>query len=499
MKTILLVLMLMLGGLACPESAEARPGGGHSSSSSSFSYGSSGSGFSSYSNSGGYYMGGGAYSGNIHPMFSLLVLLVIVIVVVIKNMNPPRTFTARPSLVNRIRQQSAIREQLDLLKQSDANFSGILFLDFVHSLYTKFYSYSTKPEFSYLSPFLSTELQQHFQQAGFWTVNEVVINGIKWLEINTRGSETESISVEIDANYTLHLQGKRTRYAVDERWQFYRQKGVLSAEPDKMQTLSCPHCGAPAHFTDAGVCEHCGSVVQKGGMQWYLGRRVVLNTYALASNDLVSYAEEQGTQLVTIRQADLIEQIKQFQQQHAIGDWQDFWQSFETDIVKAYFLAIYVQWSQRNWQAVRHLLSDRLYEANAFWQDLYVENDWYNRLDNLNIERVELVKIETDKYYEAITVRIFAACNDYTEDAKGHLIGGSKRVLRHYSEYWTLARRAGMELNRKPYSLSQCPQCGAPADNMGQAAECGYCGCKISTGQFSWILFLITQDEVYEG
>ena len=444
-------------------------------------------------------MGGGAYSGNVHPLFSLFVLLVIVIVVVIKNMNPPRTFTARPSLVNRIRQQSAIREQLALLKQSDANFSGILFLDFVHSLYTKFYSYSTKPEFSYLSPFLSIELQQHFQQAGSWTVNEVVINGIKWLEINTLGSETESISVEIDANYTLHLQGKRTRYAVDERWQFYRQKGVLSAEPDKMQTLSCPHCGAPAHFTDAGVCEHCGSIVQKGGMQWYLGKRVVLKTYALASNDLVSYAEEQGTQLATIRQADLIEQIKQFQQQHAIGDWQDFWQSFETDIVKAYFLAIYAQWSQRNWQAVRHLLSDRLYEANAFWQDLYVENDWYNRLDNLNIERIELVKIETDKYYEAITVRIFAACNDYTEDAKGKILGGSKRVLRHYSEYWTLVRRAGIELNNKPYSLSQCPQCGAPADNMGQTAECGYCGCKISTGQFSWILFLITQDEVYEG
>ncbi len=505
MRTILLVLMLMLGGLACLNLAQARPGGGHSSSSSGFSHGSSGSGFSSGSYNSGYYAGGNAYSGNEHPMSSLSALLVFCIIVVainivLKNItSPPQAYTARPTLVNRTRQQNGIKGQLVLLKQSDSNFSSILFLDFVHSLYTKFYSYSTKPEFSYLSPFLSTELQHHFQQAGPWTVNEVVINGIKWLEINTQGSETESISVDIDANYTLHLQGKRTRYAVNERWQFYRQKGVLSAEPEKIQTLCCPHCGAPAHFTDAGVCEHCGSLVQKGGMQWYLGNRVVLNTSALASNDLVSYAEEQGTQLPTIEQADLLEQINQFMQQHAISDWQVFWQPFETDIVKAYFLAIYAQWSQRNWQAVRHLLSDRLYEANSFWQDLYAENNWYNRLDNLSIERVELVKIETDKFYEAITVRIFAACNDYTEDANGKLIGGSKKMLRSYSEYWTMVRRAGIELNTKPYSLSQCPQCGEHADNMGQTAECGYCGCKISTGKFSWVLFLITQDEVYEG
>lgn len=507
MKTLLLVLLLLLGGAVCADLALARPGGGHSSSSSGFSsHGSSGSGFSSggYSGGGGSFNGGGiGYVGNEHPMSSPVVLIVfiillIVIVIVLRNMLSTQSFTAAPTLDNHLKQQKAIQQQLASLKQCDANFSGILFLDFVHSLYSKFYSYSTHPEFSYLSPFLSEELQQHFRLSTPWTVNEVVINGIKWLEINTQGSETDSISLDIDANYTLHLQGKRTRYAVDERWQFYRQKGVLSAEPDKMQTLCCPHCAAPAHFTDAGVCEHCGSTVKKGGMQWYLGNRVVLTTNALAGNDLVSYAEEQGTQLATIKQDDLIEQINRFQQLHSLGDWQSFWLPFETDIVKAYFLTIYQAWSQRNWQAARHLLSDRLYEANAFWQNLYAENNWYNRLDNLSIERVELAKIETDKYYEAITVRIFAACNDYTEDANGKLIGGSKKSLRKYSEYWTLVRRTGIEQHSKPYSLAQCPQCGAPADNMGQTAECGYCGCKISTGQFSWVLFLISQDEVYE-
>ncbi|WP_347986715.1 TIM44-like domain-containing protein [Methylomonas sp. AM2-LC] len=508
MRLILLILLIAIGSCGWLDIAQARPGGGHSSSSSSSSHSSSGSGFSWGSHSGSNTSGFSSGSSNseeiTHPMSSLLALVIVIIIVVaivivLKNMSRSQTFVVMPTLENRSRQQLGVAQQLTLLKQSDANFSGILFLDFVHSLYSKFYSYSTHPEFSYLSPFLSVDLQQHFQQNAPWQINEVVINGIKWLEYTKQGTEMESLSVHIDANYTLHLQGKHTRYAVQERWQFLRQQGVLSAEPEKMQTLCCPHCGAPAHFTDAGSCEYCGKQVQKGGMQWYLGKRVVLSTTALSSNELVAYAQEQGTQLSTIKQLDLSEQMQRFQELHAYGDWPAFWQSFETEIVRAYFLTIYQHWSQRNWQAARHLLSDRLYEANVFWQNLYAEHDWYNRLDNLQIERVVLVKIETDKYYEAITVRIFAACNDYTEDAQGKLLGGNKKELRHYSEYWTLVRRAGIVQHSKPYSLSQCPQCGAPADNMGQTAECGYCGSKISTGQFSWVLFLITQDEVYEG
>ncbi|MCX7098845.1 MAG: TIM44-like domain-containing protein [Methylococcales bacterium] len=503
LAVMLVALMLvLLFGLA---TAQARPGGGHSSHSfshsSSSSHRSSGS---SHSYSGGSYNSGNTirFSQPLPPLLVIVLLIIILIVVITINKqinSQQQSFIARPTDENRSLQQSVLKAQLDRFKQTDTNFSGILFLDFVHSLYSKFYSYSTHPEFTYLSPFLSTELQQHFQGAGPWTVNEVVINGIKWLEVNSQGSETDTISVDIDANYTLHQQDKRTRYAVQERWRFYRQKGVTSPEPEKMQTLCCPHCGAPAHFTDAGVCGHCGSVIQKGGMQWYLGKRVVLGTVALASNDLVSYAEEQGSQLPSIKSPDLIEAMNQFQQAHGLSDWQTFWGPFENDTVKAYFLAIYTQWSQRDWQAVRHLLSDRLYEANAFWQTLYSENDWYNRLDNLLIKRVELVKIDMDTYYEAITVRIFAACNDYTEDARGKLIGGSKKIPRQYTEYWTFVRRTGQEAHSKPYSLSQCPQCGAPADNMGQSAECGYCGSKISTGQFSWVVFLITQDEVYEG
>ncbi len=502
MRAMLLIWLLLLGLVTCFNVTEARPGGGHSSSghsSSSGSYSSPSYGSFSYnpSFSSGYNNGVSVNTNPAGLVFFLIILIIIIII--LKNKTAPQPFVAAPTAINRSRQQNSLKNELDLLKQSDPNFSAILFIDFVHSLYTKFYSYSTHPEYSYISPFLSTELQQHFEKAAPWTVNEIVINGIRWETISTQGTETESISLVIDANYTLHQQDKATRYTVTERWLFYRQKGLLSAEPDKMQTLCCPQCGAPAHFTDSGECGHCGTVINKGEKQWYLGKRVVLRTTALAASDLVSYTEEQGTQRLTVKQDGLAEQMQSFIQQQSLPDWDGFWRPFADDIVKAYFLSIYGHWSKRDWQGVRHLLSDRLYEANSFWLALYAEHDWHNRLDDINISQIVPAKIELDKYYQAITVRIFASCFDYTEDANGKIIGGSKRNRRSYSEYWTFVRRTGKAAHTAPYSLTSCPQCGAPADNMGQTAECGYCGSKISTGEFSWVLFLIMQDDVYEG
>lgn len=500
MRAIFLVLLLC--AIPWLESVQARPGGGHSSSGHSSSSSHSSSSHSTFSYRPSY--SSGSYSrGNqvdIEPLGLLIGLMIAVIIILIFNkLNNTQSLSSKPTLTNKKRQNNAIKVQLESLKQSDPNFSGILFLDFVHSLYNKFYSYSTHPEFSYLSPFLSSALQQHFQLATPWTINEVIINGMHWQQVNTLNTEINSICLDIDANYTLLLQGKATRYAVTERWLLCRNKAALSPGPDKMQALCCPYCGAPAHFTDVGVCGHCGNTVHKGELQWYLGKRVVLRTTALVADDLVSYAEEQGTQLATIKQQDLDRQIEDFQQMHAMTDWHEFWRSFTDSIVKTYFLTIYAHWSNRDWQGVRHLLSDRLYEANTFWLAFYAEKNWFNRLDNITINQMELVKIETDKFYEAITVRIFAACHDYTEDADGKLIGGSKRELRRYSEYWTFVRRIGSVQHSAPYSLNQCPQCGAPADNMGQTAVCGYCGTKISTGEFSWVLFLIMQDDVYEG
>jgi hypothetical protein len=265
-----------------------------------------------------------------------------------------------------------------------------------------------------------------------------------------------------------------------------------------MQALVCPACGAPAHFSDVGECGSCRTVIVKGQQQWYVKERYLLNQTILNSSDLVSYEVEEGTKLTTITSPTLLQEIAMFES-HCAVVWSDYWPKFKQDIVERYFVELNTAWTQRNLNKVRHLVSDRLYEANSFWMDLYQHQGFHNYLDNLTIEKIHLAKIEHDIYYESITVRIFASCFDYTLDRNQQLIGGSNKKYRIYSEYWTFARRTGRENTQIVQDLNVCPQCAAPADKMGQAAVCGYCGTKISTGDFSWVLFLITQDENYVG
>lgn len=118
-------------------------------------------------------------------------------------------------------------------------------------------------------------------------------------------------------------------------------------------------------------------------------------------------------------------------------------------------------------------------------------------LGDVTIERVERVKVELDAFYEAITVRIFASTLDYTTDAKGNIVSGSKDRPRRFSEYWTFIAAVGADLTR-PASLTSCPSCGAPV-NVTQAGACAHCEAVVTRGTFGWVLSRIEQDESYGG
>jgi hypothetical protein len=487
------------------QNAEARFSGGHSSSSHSSGSHSSGSSFSWSSHSSSYSDSNNSASAAKWDdiglsVFIIFIIFVLLIIFIIYSSNS-KTVISQSNINN------FDESQLINFKQRDVNFSRIVFLDFVHLLYVKFYSYYGKKEFSYLKPYLDESIQNDKMldlliSRQVIIINEIVINSARIYSINSTATD-DSITVEIESNFTVcpvQQSGEQhSRYIRTERWFLQRNKGLLSPAPETMQALSCPACGAAANFTDAGECQSCRTVIIKGKQQWYVKDRFVLNQTLLNTGDLVAYSEEQGTDLRTQTSPTLLQEIANFEKQRAII-WSDYWINFKQQIVQNYFVELNTAWTNHDLTKVRHLVSDRLYEANSFWMALYKKQQWNNRLDDLKISDIQLVKIELDIYYETITVRVFASCFDYTQDKQNKIIGGSNKKRRDYSEYWTFARRAGVEQTEEsPFNINSCPQCGAPADKMGQTAICEYCGSKISTGKFSWVLFLITQDEVYLG
>ncbi len=493
-KIVSLSIILCLVFFVIPEMAWARPGGGHS-----YSGGNSGGGG-----------GGDDIAGlliylllSLPPEISIpLVIIIIVLYWLSKRRKSgnAQTISSVPTYQNKSSELHQIEAKIERLKISDPNFSRVLFLDFITSIYYKYYSNFSKKEFKDLKPFLSENLFQSSIKVAPYSrsINEIVIGNIN-LESIFENNAYLSITADINSNYTLNMGGRNTRFILTERWTFNRKKGLVSKGPEQMRDLKCPNCGAASNFSDTGQCAYCDTFIESGEMQWMVEQINILSQETFTNQGLGYYAQEVGTDYPTIVQPAINVYINQFVSNHLLSDWNSYWTNFTDNIAVRYFNEIYKSWSNLQWGKVRHLLADRLYDSYNFWIENYKKNEIYNRLEKINIQRIDMAAVEVDQYYESFTVRIFASCLDYTETTSGKLIGGSKSQPRLFSEYWTFIRRTGVEKKESEFSLNNCPNCGAPADKMGQAAVCEYCSTKISNGDFSWILARIVQDEEYTG
>ncbi len=488
-----LSIFLFIAFLFIPELLYARPGGGHS-----YSGGSSGGG------------GGDGIAGliiwlllELPPEISIPLVILIIIFYYYKNKKKKKgtqTISSAPTHTNKFNDNRLVENKIEELKAKDPNFSRLLFLDFVSSIYHKYYSYLGKKEFKDLKPFLANRIFENSVKNAInqRSVSEIVIGNISFTAVFD-SNEYTGITVDINSNYTLLTGGKSSRYILTERWLFNRKKGVISLSPEGMRDLKCPNCGAAGNFTDAGNCEYCDTFIEAGEMQWFVNQISIQHQEVFSTKGLAHYEQEVGTDYPTIVQPAINNYINRFTELHKLPDWNTYWMNFTDNIAIAYFKEIYAAWSDLNWAKIRHLVSDRLYESYGFWIEAYKNENLTNKLENIKISKIDMATIEVDKYYESFTVRIFASCLDFVENNNGKVMGGSKKKSRYFSEYWTFMRRSGVEIVESEFSLNTCPNCGASADKMGQAAVCEYCGTKISNGDFSWILTRIVQDEEYTG
>jgi len=466
----------------------ARPGGGQSYRGNSWGSGSVGMGGGD----------GGSFLWLLYllpPEISIPFIILIVLFFYFRKPTNTQVISSTPTFDNFLNKILLVEREISQLKAIDHNFSKVLFLDFVSSLYIKFYEYQdNKKSFRALNPFFDQSLFNKFLSDPVrFKISEIVIGGI-FIEKIFIEARLVRIYVRIKSNMTIETKGKAMRYIVDERWVLARDKNVLSPEPEKMHTLTCPQCGAPADFNDSGYCKYCGTLILPGKKQWYVIERKVFKLSMFKTESMLTYVQELGTNLPTIYAPNLENQKNKFAEIHNIT-WSEYEHKFINNIVIKFFDNIYKAWSELKWNKVRHLLSDRLWHSYSFWIEEYQKQGLRN-IVNVKVEQVQIVEIEIDRFYEAITVRIFANGLDYVLDRNGKVLGGSNKKLRRFSEYWTFIRRLGVE--KDDIDFLHCPSCGGPADKIGQTGICEYCGNKITWGDFSWILAMITQDEEYK-
>jgi predicted lipid-binding transport protein (Tim44 family) len=387
------------------------------------------------------------------------------------------------------------------LRGHDPGFSRVSFLDWVQALYHGLHDQLGTPAERNLAPFIAQQILDdlHRETGPGARLTTIVIGSMTITEVDLE-SDLAAIVVDIEANYTLERAGTApVRLVLREAWRLQRRLSATTPPPERMRVLSCPSCGAALAVNELGACTYCGAGLRGGQLQWLVTRRAVVMSESFSTDGLGETVPEEGTDLPTRYARDVTGAANEIALAHGLPDAAAFAAQLASEVVEPVFRQMYAAWSNRRWNDVRHLLTDRLWESQRAWVDAYAQKGLINRLADLRVENVELVRAERDRDYESATVRVFAQCCDYTVDRAGEVIGGDPKRPRRFSEYWVFIRSAQAKAPAAPRAEAKCPNCGAPLDKLGETGVCGYCNAKVTTGDFGWVLSAIVQDEVYRG
>jgi len=301
------------------------------------------------------------------------------------------------------------------------------------------------------------------------------------------------VTIEIEANFTEVTGTTQQTIYVVERWTLSRAPTARSREPQKAAIIGCPNCGAPLSDIRGNTCSYCKQVVDTGAFDWLL-IDVDERDRMDRAPQLTSDVEETGTSLPTVIDPDAAVRIRALGQRDPAFQWPQLMAR-----VGVIFTAIQPAWSERDWALARPYVSDQLFQMLGYWIESYKHEHLRNVSKNARITGIELAAVISDKFYDAITVRIHATGLDYTVTDDGKVVSGSETRERAYTEYWTLIRSASVKTKEGGAgSGKECPNCGAPlAINM--AGSCDHCHAKVTSGDFEWVLSRIEQDAAYTG
>jgi hypothetical protein len=388
------------------------------------------------------------------------------------------------------RRYPTIAAALAGLRSQDENFSWTLFEDFLHALYVETQRLRGGGRLALLKPYLSDAARAAYDAYPADEVKAIIVGSLETQSITVDDAQRKiSASIAFDVNYTEVGGGQENAFYAREIWTLARGADIASRPPKRARTLDCPNCGAPLEKLMGANCEYCGAPAAAGSRDWMV-ERISVENREIRGPMLTGTTEEQGTDLPTVVAPDVKQTYAELSQRDPAFDWGTF-----VKRVELVFQTFHRAWASQELGPVRPFLSDNLFETQTYWVAAYRAQNLRNITDEPQTMSVQLARLVHDKFYDAITVRVFAQCKDYTLDASGKIVGGSRENVRRYSEYWTFIRaatRAGA-----PGTEPKCPNCGAPTTEIDVAGNCQSCHVKVTSGEFDWTLSRIEQDEVY--
>ena len=158
--------------------------------------------------------------------------------------------------------------------------------------------------------------------------------------------------------------------------------------------------------------------------------------------------------------------------------------------VKNLFVKLQTAWSERNWEEIRPLESESLFEQHSKQLQEYVKRKQINKMERIAVNYAELVSFAQDNEKDILVVALNSSMTDYIIDEEsGKVLKGSKDMRLTNTYKLTFTRKKGVLTAEGTDELktTNCPNCGAPT-NITSSGKCEFCGSVITTGSHDWVL-----------
>lgn len=384
----------------------------------------------------------------------------------------------------------SVAAAIEAIKAGDDAFSWVLFEDFAHALYVEAHTSRGAGKVAQLAPYLAPEALVSLQALPANAVSAIVVGAIATDDVRVNPATRRiTTTLSFTANYSEQSDAGSQGYYVQERWTFSRDADLPSRPPERACTIDCPSCGAALDKIVAGRCKYCSSSTAAGSHDWRVDDIRIIAREPRGPM-LTGTTEEVGTDDPTVVALDVKQRFGELTARDPELTWLGF-----TQRVGKVFAELHRAWSAQQLAGVRPYLSDNLFEAQAYWVEAYQAAGLRNISEAPAIAAIHLSRVSSDKFYDALTVRTYGSCLDYTLNAKDELVAGNRTRPRQYSEYWTFIRGKGR--TGAPSASDACPGCGADIAEINMAGVCQHCKVKVTSGAFDWVLSRIEQDEVY--
>ncbi len=395
------------------------------------------------------------------------------------------------------RKAAAKRRCFQAIRAKDPAFSRAVFEDFVYFLYAEMQRARAKDNPALL-PYAAPELIQSMN-AGLparpTDVSGIIIGGMTIGSIEGVGTGRMRFRVSIEANIVEETeangQKKSQRWYVSQILTLVRSETAKSRAPDKVKVLGCPNCGAPFDGIRGGICSYCGQAVTEPGKYDWCVTEIRTVRKEPRGPLLTSDVEEVGTDLPTLTSPTVQQDMDALLKAHPDTSWEAI-----SKRARIIWKELQDGWTERDEARIRPFVSDNLFQSMTYWLDMYRAQKCRNVSNGGGVTNVVLVSVESDQFYDLVTVRLYASGPDVTVSEDGRVLSGSRTKIRKYSEYWTLMRGRTSQGSKAP--ADRCPNCGGEL-KINMAGSCGYCGAKVTSGDFDWVLSRIEQDESYRG